>query len=76
MDEQAFAEYLDFLVQTKGSQTSAAQAWGVSKQYLSDILQGRRLPGPKLLKALGVRREVVYTEEAVLREVPQEDGHH
>jgi Helix-turn-helix len=73
MDEQAFAEYLDFLVRAQGSQAAAAAAWGISKPYLSDILHGRRLPGPKLLKALGVRREVRYLEDAVLREVPQED---
>jgi hypothetical protein len=73
MNEQNFANYLAFLVQAKGSQAAAAEAWGISKPYLSDILHGRRLPGPKLLKALGVRREVVYTEDAVLRKIPQED---
>lgn len=31
---------------------------GISPPYLSDIMLGRRKPGPKVLKALGMERTV------------------
>ena len=32
----------------------------VSPQYLCDIQQGRRAPGPKVLRALGLREVITY----------------
>lgn len=44
------------------SKTKAAAALGISAQYLHDVMQGRREPGPKLLRALGVERVPHYKE--------------
>ena len=43
-----------------GSQLSFAEAIGVSPQYLSDVLNGRRDPGNSILEAIGVERIVTY----------------
>lgn len=43
-----------------GSQQALAEMLGVTPAYLSDVLAGRRAPGPKLLQALGLRRQVAY----------------
>ena len=51
-----------------GSQKALAQEWGISEQYLSDILKGRREPGNKVLKQLGLRKMVIYTEKEPTRE--------
>lgn len=42
------------------SQAALARELGVSTGYLNDILQDRREPGPKVLKALKLQRRVVY----------------
>lgn len=39
-----------------GSQAAAARLWGISYQLLSLILTGERNVGPKLLRALKLRR--------------------
>ena len=43
-----------------GSQLSFAEAIGVSPQYLSEVLNGRRDPGNSILEAIGVERIVTY----------------
>lgn len=47
-----------------GSQGGWARANGISAGYVSDILQGRREPGPDALRALKLRRVVRYVEDA------------
>ena len=42
------------------SQTTVADELGVSKQYLCDVLAGRRELGPKMLSGLGLYRIVSY----------------
>ena len=42
-----------------GAEQAAANL-GVSRTYLSDVIAGRRAPGPKILTALGLRRVVTY----------------
>lgn len=37
----------------------AASALAVSKQYLSDMLHGRRDPSPRILGKIGLRKAVV-----------------
>lgn len=44
------------------SQAKAAQELGITQGYLSDILNGRRAIGPKVLKALKLKKVVVYRE--------------
>jgi hypothetical protein len=33
---------------------------GVTQQYISDLLRGKREPGPKILDALGLRKVITY----------------
>ena len=57
------AEFLEFLskeVMAAGGQTLYAVKVGISKQYLNDILKGRKEPGMKLLKAIGYKKIVTY----------------
>jgi transcriptional regulator with XRE-family HTH domain len=64
MTNGALLKRLVTLVRTRGSQKAAAEALGVSAAYLSDVLRGKREPGPKVLRYFGVRRVTHYDEEA------------
>ena len=46
-------------IRAKGS-NATARALGISTTYLSDVMCGRRKPGPKILKALGLKRIISY----------------
>jgi hypothetical protein len=43
-----------------GNQLSWCKQNGVSPAYLSDVLSGRREPGPKILDVLGLEPVTVY----------------
>jgi len=43
-----------------GGQANWAATNGISKQYVCDVLNARRDPGPKILKVLGLKSRVVY----------------
>lgn len=43
-----------------GTQKAAAERLGVSQQYLSDVLNEAREPGPLILAGLGIERVVTY----------------
>lgn len=43
-----------------GTQAEVAKLWGVSPAYLCDVLRGHREPGERILKPLGLKREVRY----------------
>lgn len=62
MTQAEFVDYIARQVQreTKGSVNKAAGLWGLSTQYLRDVLMHRREPGPKVVEALGY--EVVTTK--------------
>lgn len=36
----------------------AARTWKLSAAYLSDVLNGKREPGPKILKVMGLEKRV------------------
>lgn len=63
MDNKEILNYLQTTINSKygGSQTAFAETNKVSKQYLSNVLNGRQRPGPKVLKALGVKCVIAYT---------------
>jgi transcriptional regulator with XRE-family HTH domain len=46
--------------QGERTQQELAEELGVSQQYLSDVLLGRRDPGPAVLDKLNLRQEMVY----------------
>lgn len=61
LDKQTIAEKrLRAYVRSAGSQKSAALSLGVSQQYLSDVLNGRRGITPRVLAQLGLRRVERY----------------
>lgn len=45
----------------RASLRQVARDLSISAPYLSDIMRERRLPGPKVLKALGIEVEVETT---------------
>lgn len=45
-----------------GSQRAWAAKHGVSAAYVSDVLMGRKEPGPAILEPLGLIAETVYRE--------------
>ncbi len=56
-------EFIDVLrsyVQVVGTQKALAAHLKVSEQYLSDVLAGRKEPGPKLCAAFGYERVIHY----------------
>ena len=42
------------------TQKDVAAKLGVSQQYLSDVLTGRRAPGKSILDALGLEKVISY----------------
>ena len=62
MTLEAFLAYLELSCRAAGSQQAFAKAHGISPQYLSDVLRGRRDPGQKLLDAMGLKRVVSYQQ--------------
>jgi DNA-binding transcriptional regulator YdaS (Cro superfamily) len=43
-----------------GNQAAWARDHNLSPAYVSDVINGRREPGPAILEALGIERVVVY----------------
>lgn len=60
-----FKAELYFLVSRFGSQQEAAQEWGISESYLSDVLNGRRRPGAKFCKAVGYERVMMFLDTRI-----------
>ncbi len=44
-------------IKAAGTQRELAAQLGVSEQYLSDVLRGKREPGPLILEGLGMRQQ-------------------
>jgi len=45
---------------SEGTLTDVAKQYGVSVQYLHDVVKNRRKPGRKLLKGMGLVKRVEY----------------
>lgn len=58
--EDEVREMLQDAVIKAGSQQAFAEKAGISQQYLSDLIKGRRTPGDAVLKALGLRKTIYY----------------
>lgn len=50
----------DMVIARAETRQEWARKNGISPQYLSDFMSGRRGPGPMILAALGLRRVVHY----------------
>lgn len=48
------------LVNSLSTQKKVAEYLGISTQYLTDILKGRRDPGPMVLRKLGFEKVIGY----------------
>ena len=44
-----------------GGQNKWAAKYGISSQYISDVLRGRREPGEAILKSLKLKKVVTYS---------------
>ncbi len=62
--EDAVRVILKGVCHAEGSQYQWATKHKLSPAYVSDVIKGRRLPGPSLLKALKLERVVLYRKEA------------
>lgn len=51
---------LNNAVHAAGTQKAFAERAGITATYLHDVLNGRRDPGPKILKALSLRKVTRY----------------
>lgn len=60
MDTTGFLAFLRKKVDSIGSQKEAAVTFGISAQYLNDILFGRRVPGDDVLARMGFERTITY----------------
>lgn len=60
MTQEALLNYISRRAQRLGTRRALAKHLGVSDQYLSDVLTGKREPGSKLLGALGFRKIISY----------------
>lgn len=61
MKRPAVIKKIEQIIEERGTQKAAAEFLGVSQQYLTDLLKGRRDPGKKILDRLGLESSVVYT---------------
>lgn len=66
MNEKAVVELVRKEKARAGGVRALAREWGISPVYISDLLNGRRGPGPGILKNLGLKRvqTVVFTPAA------------
>lgn len=60
MDNKWLVNHLYLLIAELGSQKAVAKKLKISQQYLNDILRGRREPGDKILKPLGLKKVISY----------------
>ena len=60
IDKEDIVSFLRHEQDRAGSLTALAKDVGVSLSYLSDVCNGRRDPGPVILKYLGLRKRVTY----------------
>ncbi len=63
--EAEIRESLHVAANLAGGVRRFAAEIGVSPSYVSDVLNGRRAPGPPFLKRLGMRKVVLYKKESV-----------
>lgn len=60
LTEDDVRAFLGAACRRAGTAVAFAQSLGFSAAYLSDVLRGRRAPGPGLLEAIGMERVTAY----------------
>ena len=48
----------------RGGRTAFAKRCGVTSAYITDVMNGRRYPGPKLAKAIGFEQVIMFKQVA------------
>lgn len=69
MDAKGVRELLRIRLKRAGFTTNiaAAKAIGISDSHLSHVLSGKDVPGPKLLRWLGIKRFFTYEFDGLPR---------
>ena len=62
MDGNGLINRLYREIEKHGNQKKTAKALGISQQFLTDVLKGRRSPGDRLLRALGMEKRVEFVK--------------
>lgn len=70
-DGNQVREMLQRACKDAGSQFAWAQGHGVKPPYVSAVLRGKADPGAQILRALGLRRRVVYETIEPVSEVAE-----
>lgn len=65
--EEVGEQILELAENLHGTQSAAAKAWGVSPQFLNDIIRGRRAPSRRIMYLLGYRKVIRYTKVKPIR---------
>ena len=60
MNQKTVVNRIRRMCEQQRSQAAVAVYFGVSQAYISDILCGKRQPGPAILTKLGLTRRVSY----------------
>jgi hypothetical protein len=60
MTHDELLHYIQLEIVKIGSAQNAAALWGISPAFLSDVRAKKRMPGPRLLRSLGMEKEVRY----------------
>jgi len=59
MTDKQLLDEIKFAYEKAGSLRALAEEWGVSAQYLCDILHERRMPGDKILRHYRLKRKSI-----------------
>lgn len=60
LDRDQVIALIKELVDKEGTQSAAADKIGIVHPYMSDLLRGKRDPGPEVLKFFGLEKKIVY----------------
>jgi hypothetical protein len=76
MIPQFFSDFIEIKFGNKrGCQKAAADHFGVSKQFINNILGGNRMPSSDMLKQMGLKyREIAFYELTNKSSQKPEDG--
>lgn len=64
LDESQMREAICTAIAVSPSLRQLAKTWGVSPSHLSDCANGKRAPGPLILRHFGMERRVVVSYHA------------
>jgi hypothetical protein len=60
MTYEDLLRYIQLEIVKIGSPQDAAALWGISPALLREVRAGKRVPSPRLLRSLGIEKDVRY----------------